>query len=242
MLRHRPVPRSRAATVLALAGIVLLAAACSNKQRLGEYDYRGRTLGLVTIAPPHPEVLTGMDVHVDVDNPIGTLIRAGAEIAREASAADARARLDSAAATVDVDERMGERVLQSVARHLRARPVEGSDGSARAVDYELEIRIRRYGIVADSWTSGAYFRIEGEMMLLDGETGRRIWETDVRATDPVRHSSIGVGDRSVTNVVTALSLSQMSVEEIERALEGLADFAADHLVREFAEALDDARG
>lgn len=242
MHRRRSRPPFRPAAVLAVAGTVLLLSSCSNKQRLGEYDYRGRTLGLVTIAPPHPELLTGMDVDVDLDNPVGMLIRAGAEIAREVSAEEARARLDSAAAAIDVSDRMGGRVLRNAARHLRARPVESGDGAPARVDYELEIRVRRYGIVADSWTSGAYFQIDADMLLLDGQTGRRIWEEDVRATDPVRHSSIGVGDRSVTSVVTAISLAEMSVEEIERALEGLADFAADHLIREFAEALDDARG
>lgn len=242
MHRRRSIRRRRPAAVLGVAIATLLLAACSNKQRLGEYDYRGRSLALVTIAPPHPEVLTGMDVDVDTDNPVASLIRAGAEIAREASVANARTRLDSAAAAVDVGDRMGDRVLRDVARYLRARPVEGAAAPAEAVDYEIEVRVRRYGIVADSWTSGAYFRIDAEMMLLDGETGRRIWETDVRATEPVRHSNIGVDDRSVGNVVTAISLAEMSVAEIERALEGLADFAADHLVREFAEALDEARG
>ncbi|MFW6079805.1 MAG: hypothetical protein ACODAE_09295, partial [Gemmatimonadota bacterium] len=143
------------AGVLAATTLLLLPllGGCSNKQRLAEYDYRGRTLGLVTIAPAHPELLTGMDIDIDTDNPLGTLIRAGAEIARETSAADTRARLDSAARTVEVSDRMGGRVLGDVSRYLRTRPVEDLETGAReAVDFELEIRVDRYGIVADSWT------------------------------------------------------------------------------------------
>lgn len=244
MLRRRLTFRSVRSAVLVVAGLVLLLAGCSNKQNLGEYDFRDRTLAVVTIAPPHPEVLTDMDVDVDTSNPLGSVLSAGAEIARQVSASEVRPRLDSAAMNVDVTDRMGERTLSRTARYLRAEPLTG-DGSGAAVrdsDFELELRVARYGIVADSWTSGAYFLIDADMLLLDGDTGRRIWRTHVRATDPVRSSSVGSGNQSVSSVVTAVSLARMSTPEIERALETLADFAADHLVDEFAEALDDVRG
>ncbi|HEX7049966.1 MAG TPA: hypothetical protein VF188_07100 [Longimicrobiales bacterium] len=230
--------RARIAALAPVAGAALLASACGPKHHLAEYDFRGRTLSVVTIAPPYPEVLTGASLHVDPDNPIQSLFRVGAEIAREVQADRLRARLDSAAAAVDVSGRMAERAHQNAARHLRARPVT----DAPAPDYELELRVRKYGIVASSWTSGAYFSIDSEVLLLDGKTGRIIWSTDVHATEPVRASVVSADDRSVNDVVTAIALARMSTIEIERALASLADFAADRMVAELTEALDDVRG
>lgn len=229
--------RSHAAALVA-AALVLTVPGCSNKQRLGEYDYRGRTLAVVTIAPPHPEVFSGASfARVDPNDPIGLVLRAGSEAAREVSASRAREKLDRVARDVDVSGRMSGRTLENAARHLRAVPV--TDPRA---DYELEVRIRHYGIVAASWTEDAYFTLDATVTLLDGATGRRIWRTDVRARDPVQVAVVGVGDRSVTNVITAARLAGMSEDEIRRALESLADFAADAVVSSLARGLDDARG
>jgi ABC-type uncharacterized transport system auxiliary subunit len=221
----------------ASAAAALLLSACSGKQRLGQYDFRDRSLGVVTLAPAHPEVLTGASFRIDPEQPRETLIRLGTEIAREASAYQVRSRLDAAAANVDVSGRMGERTLEHAARHLRARPV----ADARRADYELEVRVRRYGIVAASWTAQAHFLLDANVMLLDGPTGRRIWQRRVQARDPVRMTVVAGGDRTVTNVVSAIALASMSQAEIERALESLADFASDAVVAALVRGLDAAR-
>lgn len=220
-----------------LAGVTLAAWGCSSNQRLAQYDFRNRTMGVATIAPPYPEVLSEMHVAMDAQHPVLSLLKAGAEVAREVSVRDFETRLDSAAQKVNVSDRMGERVLRNGARQLRAVPVADSLNP----DYELEIRVRHYGITASSWTSAAYFMIDADLRLLDGSTGRRIWKAHVRATEPVRSTSVNVDpryDRSVGNVITAVALSRMSSDEIERALETLADFAADRLVDKLADTLD----
>jgi hypothetical protein len=235
---HQIISGLRIPTALAIvAGITLIVSGCGSKHRLAEYDFRGRTLAVVTIAPPYPELLSGTSLETRSDNPLETFFRVGSEIAREVSARQLRTRLDSAATAVDVSGRMGERALHNAARHLRASPVMGSGGG----DHELEIRVRHYGIVATSWTAGAYFSIDADVFLLDGRTGRRIWNTHVRRRDPVGSSTIGVDDRSVSNVVTAVTLSNMSTDEIKRALESLADYAADRVVEQLAKSLDDVR-
>jgi hypothetical protein len=208
---------------------------CSSKQRLGEYQFRGKTLGIVTFGAAHPEVFGGLSLGVDVDNPVEALVRIGSEAAREVQVQRVRPRMREAAARVDVKARIGERTLQHGARHLRAVPVTHAD----AVDYEIEVRIRRYGIVAASWTSPAHFLIDAELALLDGSTGRRIWRTRLQERDPVQ--PFAVGHRNVTNVVTAVALANMSTEEMERAFELLADYAADHMVARLARGLDAAR-
>ena len=227
-------PRLRPAALTLLA---LVLAGCSSKQRLGEYDYRNRTLAVTTIAPAHPDVFSGLRVDVDESRPIETIVRTGGNVAREAAALKTRARLDSAAARVSVSDRLGARLLQGANRHLRTTAVR----NARTADYELEVVVRNYGLAASSWSSQAYFVINADVRLLDGATGRRIWKTDVRATDPVRPVVFGREGRTVSGVVTAIALANMSSLEIQRALGGLADFAADFLVRRLAESLDDAR-
>jgi hypothetical protein len=232
-------PHGVRVTWLALAGVVgvVLAVSSCSGNRLDEYDFRNRTLGVATIAPPYPEVLSEMHVGVDAEHPVLSLLKTGAAVAREVSVRDFETRLDSAAQKVDVSSRMGERVLKNGARQLRAVPVE----DARNPDYELEIRVRHYGITASSWTSAAYFMIDADLRLLDGATGSRIWKAHVRATEPVRSTSVDVDApyrRSVGNVITAIALSRMSTDEIQHALETLADFAADHLVGKLGDALD----
>lgn len=230
--------RRRAAGKAAPLLVILLlfaGTACSSKQRLHQYEFRGRTLGLVSFGPAHPEVFGGLSLRGDADNPLDALVRIGSEAAREVQVQRARPRLAEAAARVDVRTRMSERTLQHAARHLRASPV----ADATTADYELEIRVRRYGIVAASWTSPAYFLVDADMTLLDGATGRRIWRTRLQERDPVQ--PFAVGHRNVTNVVTAIALANMSTEEIERALELLADYAADRMVARLAHGLDAAR-
>lgn len=228
---------SRYRPVVIVASAVLVASGCSNKQRLGQYDYRGRTLALVTVGPPHPEVFRDLVLHVDRDDPVGTLISVGSEVAREVQAHGVRERLDSAAAAVNVSERIADRTLVNAARHLRATPAEEP---ARA-DYELEVRVRRYGIVASSWSAPASFLVDVDMMLMEGATGRRIWKTRVREHDEIQPAVWSLGGRPVTSVVTAIQLATMSTQEIERALESLADYAADQMLEKFVRALDEVR-
>jgi len=223
-------------SVIALIALVT-AVGCAGKHRLGEYDFRDRTLAVVHIAPAHPEVLADISLDVSGENRLESVLRIGSEIAREATLHRARPRLDSAAMTVRVADRMADRVGTNASRHLRTRPVTEAMGT----DYELEVRVRRYGIDADSWNSEAYFLIDADLRLLDGRTGRRIWETRVNERDLLRSTTIRSGDRSVTNVVTAIVLASMSTAEMQRELEGLADFAADRLVDRLVRALDRAR-
>ncbi len=226
----------RWSAVCLLAGAISGAVSCSSAQHLGDFDFRQKTLGVTTLAPSGPDVLTELRLHARGEDPLVALVRAGTEIARNQSAEQFRSRLDSAAASVDVPARMSRRLAGDASRHLRTRPV---DDPARA-DFELEVRLNRYGIRADSWTSTARYLIDADLSLLDGATGRRIWKKTVRASAPVG-TAVRVDDRSLSNVITAATLARMTTPEIERSLEELADFAADRLTRELEESLNDAR-
>jgi hypothetical protein len=232
-VRIRMSQRQLTGAVL-LVPIVLLA--CSSKQRLGQYDYRNRSLAVVSISPAYPEVLGGAAFRADPDRPLDSLLRVSSEIAREYQKHQIRPRLDSAAVAVDVEARLSARLLDNAARHLRAVPTT----HAPTADYELEVRIRRYGIVASAWNAPAYFLIDADMTLLDGGTGRRIWRGRVRQREAVRPYA-ATGSRTVSSTVSAIALANMSVADISRQLENLADYAANSMSIHFARSLDQAR-
>lgn len=209
--------RTGVLAAITLSAMVWTCTGCAgNREAVRQQDFRHHTLGVETLAPRHPEVRSRMLLTMDAPHPVLPLVEAGAEVMRQLILHGFEARMDSAARYVDLPMRMGDRVLRNGARQLQARPV----GDFVNPDYELQIRVRNYGITISSWTSVAYFMIDAELRLLDGTTGRSLWEARVRATDPMR------------------SLAAMSTGEIQLELQTLADFAADNLVGSLAAALD----
>ena len=221
-----------------LVGIATGAGGCASAGNLADYDFRDRSLGVVTLAPPHPDVFTDQVVDLDGTDLAGAIFRIGSDLLKESEAGKARARLDSAALAVDVPGRLGRRVLEDGARQLRARAVE----TTREADYEIEIRVERYGIEADSWDDQANFVLEAEVRLLDGPSGRRIWNARVSERDPVNDAVLGGGAPILGSVLTARALAGLSVPEMERAMEGLADYCADRMLDRLRRGLDRVRG
>ena len=215
----------------------VLSAGCRGTGRLGEYDFRDRTLAIAWVDAPDPRVLTGPYFLDHPQNPVHLLVAAGTAIAKEVEASKARERLDSATALVDLRGRMGERTLEGAARYLRARPIESQDDA----DFILEVRLRRWGIDAKEWSADAHFFVDAEVHLLDGETGREVWDTHVRSRDAIAPAISGPG-HIVRDVVTAAALAGQSVEEIAQALERLADYSSDHIAEHLRDALDRVRG
>jgi hypothetical protein len=220
-----------------VAVVVVVGPGCRGTGRLAEYDFRDRTLAIAWVDAPEARVLTGPYFLEHPENPVHLLISAGAAIAKEVEASKARQRLDSATALVDLQGRMGERTLERAARYLRARPIEAADQA----DFILEVRLRRWGIDAKEWSAAAHFFVDAEVHILDGKTGREVWDTHVRSRDPIAPSIFGPG-HVVRTVVTAAALANQSVDEIARAMERLADYSSDHITEHLRDALDRVRG
>ena len=205
---------------------------------LAEYEFVDRPVAVVTVAPPKPDVFTEDDFWLGERSLLEAVVRVAADIAREAQAERARARLDSAVAIVDVSQRMSARVLEQGARQLRGRAVE----SVQNADFEIELRVQRYGIEADSWDDQAEFVIEAQVLILDSDSGREIWKSDVDESEPVSSSVIGRAlPDAVGSAVTAGQLASLSVAEMQRALESLADYCADRMVEKLRRGLEKAR-
>ena len=191
---------------------------------LAEYDFADRTLAVVYFGDPMPELWTG-GVDLEGDNPLEVVVNAGGRVAREVEGRRARARLDSAASRIDISARMADRTLERASRYLGTRPVQ----SEAEADYVMEVDVRRMGL--DAQGSAAYLFVRGEAILLDGRTGREIWDADISGTDRLTPSVWGSTD-VVGDIVTAGTLGSVSVDEFERLLAGLTDFVADRIARE----------
>jgi len=230
--------------VLAAALLPVLAGGgCASAGKLGEYDFRNRSVAVVALNTPRPEILTNEELDVDLKSPLQTMLRIGADLVKEVEASRARPRLDSAARTVDVGGRMTERVLRGVAAELRAVPAV----EPRTADFEVEVHVKRFGIDAETWLGPAEFFIESEVVLRETATGRRIWKGKVTEREPLTRPAAsylppeGLATRPVNDVLTAAALSSLSAEEMSGMLEALSDFSADRILRNFRKGLEKAR-
>lgn len=210
---------------------------CASSGRLKEFDFRERGLAVVTIAPPDPRVFTDDFIAAEDRSWFENLVRFGGRVARDAQAEEAGEKLARASEEVDVAGLMSDRVLERSARLLRARPLTSVEGA----DFELEVRVKEYGIRADSWDSSADFYIQAEVLLLDSQTGNRIWKEGVDARDPISSGSWAAGG-PLGDLVTAQALGSLSVEEMKDALADLAIYSADRIFQELEGAWDRAHG
>jgi hypothetical protein len=214
----------------------LVTLGCAHGNRLADFDYRDRTITVVSDIPRRPEVLSGpYFMGGRSGDPLRDLVRVGARIAREVEAYAVQERLDSAATLIDVGYVMEADALDRAARYLGADPVDrGADA-----DYLLEIIVVEYGIDAEAWDAAAEFYIEADAALLDERTGTEIWRAEIEASDPMGPAIFGPSP--VRDIVTAATIADLSVEEIVEMLESLADFSARVVTDRLRDDLRDAR-
>jgi hypothetical protein len=218
-----------------LAILALVAVGACGKHYLRDYQFADKTIGLVFIDSPSPELLHGW-YNVDAGHTVvQTVVGAGATIAKEVQARRASVRLDSAAARVDVPSKLAQRTLERVSRYLGTRPVATPDNA----DFLLEIRMESFGIDARS-NRATYLYARAEAVLIDRRTGREIWSEDVRGSD--RMTPYVIGTANVPSAIfTAATLHTVSVEDFERALNGLVTYTSDLITEELRDKLRDVR-
>jgi hypothetical protein len=206
---------------------------CRGTGRLAEYDFRDHTVAVAWDYAPAPELLTGPWFPGVSRNPLEAIAEVGSRAAREVTASQARARLDSAAAGVDLTGRMADRTLERSARLLRMVPVEDEADA----EFIVEVLMREHGIDAKDWNAAAHFYVEAEVVLIDAFDGTQIWKTKITQRDPIMPAIFGPGT-IVRDVVTAAALASLSVEEMQYALERLADYSADRITGRLRDALE----
>jgi hypothetical protein len=220
---------------IALVAGLMLIAGCGRKFYLAEYQFADKTIAMVYLDTPNPELLSGWYNLRPSTNPIRVVVNAGAGVAKEIEARRASARLDSATRQVDIPARLADRTLQRASLYLGTRPVSSTEGA----DYVLEVNMRRFGIDARS-TNAAYLFTNAEAVLVDHRTGREIWSSEVSGSDRV--TPWVVGTRNIpSSIFTAATISTVSVEDFEEALDQLVTSSSNLITSELRDKLRDVR-
>ena len=141
---------------------------------------------------------------------------------------------ESAMEMVDIPEIVRTETLERGAQYLHYLSIEDTENS----DYLFDIIIRRYGIDAKSWTASVYFKMNIKITLLDNRKGKEVWRRCFHEKVPVSREVFGLPD-AAGNVITAISLSQLTAEQIAIGLENLALHTSDRMIhklqRDFSE-------
>jgi hypothetical protein len=216
--------------------LVISLTSCVTLNRLDEVDFEGRTAAAIVLSPPRAEVFSGYSVRVDPDDPVGSAIRVGSGLIREAEARKAQERMDRALERVDLAETIREKTLQGGAEALRCRPIADADRAELLFDIE----IREYGIDIQPGQLGLSFRINIEVELRDRRAELLLWRRRIREVGPIMPSVFGL-DEAVGNVVTAVILSRLSEQELAIGLGHLAEDAGNRIVSRLRRDFVDAR-
>jgi hypothetical protein len=234
MRRHHEAFRAVHRITVTLA-VLILTAACARKHYLAQYQFSERTLALVFLEPPSPELLTGFyDVPRSTD-PIRVAMRVGGGVAKEVEARRVSARLDSAVRQVDVAGHLAQRTLERASRYLGTRPVTNADDA----DYILEVNMRRFGIDA-RYSTATYLYTRAEAVLIDRKTGREIWSVDVRGSDRLTPWVHG-GGIIPSSIITAATTSTVSVSDLQEALDQLVTSSSNAITNVLRDKLRDVR-
>src|SRR5258708_11572306 len=225
MRRHHEAFRKVRAVAITLT-VTLLVADCGRKQYLAQYQFSDRTLAMVYLEPPSPELLTGFyDVPRSAD-PVQVAMRVGGGVAKEIQVSRASARLDSAGRHVDVAAQLAQRTLDRASRFLGTRPTT----SAADAHYILESTMKRFGIDA-RYSTATYLYTRAEAVLMDRKTGREIWIVDVRGND--RLTPWVRGNRDVpSSIISAATISTVSVADLREALDQLVTSSSNAITKE----------
>ena len=221
--------------VAAAATIAATVAGCGGGHHLAEYPFSSRTLAVVYIAPPSPELLTSYYDLRSSQNAIEAVVRAGADVAREREGRRASARLDSATARIDIPAVLAQRTLQRASRYLGTRPITDE----HQADYLMEVRMERFGINAKA-DEAAYLFTFAEAVLIDRRTGREIWNVNIHGRDRLT-PYVASDSRIPGSVITAGTLGSVSVADFQGALNQLMDYSSNLITNELRSDLRDVR-
>ncbi len=233
----RDVRHSKRVRAVLLIAASFALGACASSNILHEYDYRNRTLSVVSDVPVRPEVLSSPVFLGELSgDPVRDLLRAGARVVREVEADAVQDRLDAASERIDVGYVLEDNALDRSARYLGADPAPGD----RDGDFVMELMVIEYGIDAEAWDAAAHFYIEADATLLDAGSGTEIWRAEVTARDPIGPGIFSTRSE-IRDLVTAAMLATLTVDEMVTVLESLADFSARVVTDRLRDDLREAR-
>ena len=208
-----------------LVVILLMMMSCSSN-RLMEYDFKDKTAAALMALPPPPAVFTDDWFFIDEDNLLETAIKIGTTIAKEVEVQKTQEKLGNAMEEVDVSERVRERTLKKCASYLRYEPVDDPDNA----DFLFDMHIQSYGIEAESWMASVHFKIDVKVFLIDNDKGIEVWKKRARVRLPITRGLFGLPDEA-GDIITAVSLSKLTEEEMVEGFTHLSGYTADQVAR-----------
>ena len=219
--------RNRVRSILSLSGLagLLLLTMCCSMNKLQGVQFREATVAALLAYTPPPEIFSDNWTNVDLSNPVQVAISIGTSIAKEVEVANTRAKMDSAMTMVDIPEIVRVETLERGARYLHYRSIEDTDSS----DYLFDIVMRHYGIEAKSWTAGVYFKMDVKITLLDNSRSVEIWRSCFDERFPVSRDIFGLPGPA-GDIVTMISLSGLSADQIAMGMENLAVHTSDRII------------
>jgi ABC-type uncharacterized transport system auxiliary subunit len=217
------------------SAVVVILSGCGGKHYLAHYQFADRSMALVYIEPPSPQLLHGW-YNLDVgQTAIQTAVRATAGAAKEIEARRAMARLDSASWKVNVQAKLAQRTLERASRYLGTQPVATSVGA----DFVLEINMRKFGIDAQS-SRATYLYTRAEAVLIERRTGREVWSEEVWGSTQLTPWVNGTANVP-SAIFTAATLHTVSVADFAEALDQLVTYTSNLITNELREKLRDVR-
>lgn len=230
-MKHRAVRMSR---ILIGSGLALFIAGCCSMNQLQGQKFDTRTVSSHLQPPPPAEVFAAGWTDTGSGNPIEAVLRIGTGIAREIEMGKTRAKMDSAMGMVDIPAILEEETLERGAKTFDFRTVEENP----AADFTFDIEIEKYGIEAKSWTSGVDFKMEVKVALIENAKHRQVWRRCFDEEIAVSSDLFGLPG-AANNVITMVSLSRLTADEIADGLEQLAVRTADRVIRRLQEDFSD---
>ena len=213
--------------ILSLCGLILIMTltTCCSMNKLQGYEFREHTVSALLAHPRPPEIFTDSWTDIDFSNPVEAIIGIGTGIAKEVEVVKTRAKMDSAMGMVDIPEIVRIETLERGAQYLHYLSIEDTDDS----DYLFDIVMRHYGIDAKSWTASVYFKMNVKITLLDNRKGTEVWRRCFDERFPISREVFGLPD-AAGNIITTVSLSQLTAAQIAQGLENLAVHTSDRII------------
>jgi hypothetical protein len=213
--------------IIPLLGLILILtlSRCCSMNKLRGHGFRERTASALLAYAPPPEIFTDDWTDVDFNNPVGAIIKIGTGIAKEVEMGKTRAKMDSAMGMVDIPEIIRTETLERGAKYLHYRSIEDIDDS----DYLFDIIMRHYGIDAKSWTASVYFKIDVKITLIDNAKNTEIWRSCFKERFPISREIFGLPN-AAGNIITAVTLSNLTADQIADGLENLAVQTSDRII------------
>ncbi|MBN2201012.1 hypothetical protein JW777_03590 [bacterium] len=226
-MRHRTI---RTIRILSGSGLALFMAGCCSMNQLQGQKFDQRTASSHLVPPPPAQVFSDGWVDTDFHNPIQAVLNIGTGIAHEIEMSRTRAKMDSAMGMVDIPAILEDETLERGAKTFGFRAVD----ETRDADFTFDIEIEKYGIQAKSWTSGVDFTMEVKVALIENAKHRQVWRRCFDEEIAVSSDLFGLPG-AANNVITMVSLSRLTADEIADGLEKLAVRTSDRIITRLRE-------